>query len=112
MKSGALALFATGISVLPRFITEAAAGTQMLQAYKKNKTLVCIFQRGAMDGLMAVTPFADPALQLARPGLFMSPTPGEGGSFNLDDRFAMHPSLKSLFPYFNSKNLYYFNYII
>jgi uncharacterized protein (DUF1501 family) len=35
----------------------------------------------------------------------MSPTVGEGGSFNLDDRFAMHPSLKSLFPYFNSKNL-------
>jgi uncharacterized protein (DUF1501 family) len=73
--------------------------------YKKNKTLVCIFQRGAMDGLMAVTPFVDPALQLARPGLFMSPTAGEGGSFNLDDRFAMHPSLKSLFPYFNTKNL-------
>jgi uncharacterized protein (DUF1501 family) len=105
MKSGALALFATGISGLPRFITEAAAGTQMLPMYKKNKTLVCIFQRGAMDGLMAVTPFADPALQIARPGLFMSPTAGEGGSFNLDDRFAMHPSLKSLFPYFNSKNL-------
>ena len=105
MKSGALALFATGISGLPRFITEAAAGTQMLPMYKKNKTLVCIFQRGAMDGLMAVTPFADPALQLARPGLFMSPTAGEGGSFNLDDHFAMHPSLKSLFPYFNAKNL-------
>jgi uncharacterized protein (DUF1501 family) len=73
--------------------------------YKKNKTLVCIFQRGAMDGLMAVTPFADPALQLARPGLFMRPTAGEGGLFNLDDRYAMHPSLKSLFPYFNTKNL-------
>ena len=105
MKSGALALFATGISGLPRFITEAAAGTQMLPMYKKNKTLVCIFQRGAMDGLMAVTPFADPALQLARPGLFMRPTAGEGGLFNLDDRYAMHPSLKSLFPYFNTKNL-------
>ena len=25
--------------------------------------------------------------------------------FNLDDRYAMHPSLKSLFPYFNTKNL-------
>jgi uncharacterized protein (DUF1501 family) len=73
--------------------------------YKKNKTLVCIFQRGAMDGLMAVTPFADPALQLARPGLFMRPTAVAGGLFNLDDRYAMHPSLKSLFPYFNSKNL-------
>ena len=105
MKSGALALFATGISGLPRFITEAAAGTQMLPMYKKNKTLVCIFQRGAMDGLMAVTPFADPALQIARPGLFMRPTAGEGGLFNLDDRYAMHPSLKSLFPYFNAKNL-------
>jgi uncharacterized protein (DUF1501 family) len=77
----------------------------MLPMYKKNKTLVCIFQRGAMDGLMAVTPFADPALQLARPGLFMRPTAGEGGLFNLDDRYAMHPSLKSLFPYFNSKKL-------
>ena len=35
MKSGALALFATGMSGLPRFITEAAAGTQMLPMYKK-----------------------------------------------------------------------------
>jgi uncharacterized protein (DUF1501 family) len=44
----------------------------------KKKILVCIFQRGAMDGLMAVTPFADSYLRSLRPGLFMSPEQKEG----------------------------------
>lgn len=43
MKSGALALFATGMSGLPRFITEAAAGTQMLPMYKKIKPWFVFF---------------------------------------------------------------------
>ena len=69
LKSGALALFATSIGGVPSFIARAANSNKLLSPYKKNKVLVCIFQRGAMDGLMAVTPFTDQYLKAARPTL-------------------------------------------
>ena len=106
MKSGAVALFAAGFQGgIPGFLLRAAgapfAGTQS----GKKKILVCIFQRGAMDGLMAVTPFADPYLRSLRPGLFMSPAEKEGKIFDLDGQFGMHPALESLYPFFTEKRL-------
>jgi len=105
MKSGALALFATGFGGLPNFIASAASGQKILQPYKKNKVMVCIFQRGAMDGLMAVSPYADPNLKILRPGLYMSPLEKEGTLFNLDDHFGLHPSMAALQPYFGEKRM-------
>jgi uncharacterized protein (DUF1501 family) len=105
MKSGAMALFATGFGGLPNFIASAASGQKILQPYKKNKVMVCIFQRGAMDGLMAVSPFADPNLKILRPGLYMSPLEKEGGLFNLDDHFGLHPAMTSLQPFFAEKRM-------
>ncbi|MEY2903599.1 MAG: hypothetical protein RLY89_2705 [Bacteroidota bacterium] len=105
MKSGAMALFATGFGGLPNFIASAASGQKIIQPYKKNKVMVCIFQRGAMDGLMAVSPFADPNLKILRPGLYMSPLEKEGGLFNLDDHFGLHPAMASLQPYFAEKRM-------
>ncbi len=105
MKSGALALFATGFGGLPNFIAQAASGSKILQPYKKNKVMVCIFQRGAMDGLMAVSPYADPNLKILRPSLYMSPTEKEGSLINLDDHFGLHPAMASLQPYFTEKRM-------
>jgi len=105
MKSGALALFATGFGGLPNFIASAASGQKILQPYKKNKVMVCIFQRGAMDGLMAVSPYADPNLKILRPGLYMSPLEKEGTLFNLDDHFGLHPAMAALQPYFGEKRM-------
>jgi uncharacterized protein (DUF1501 family) len=105
MKSGALALFATGFGGLPNFIAAAASGSKILQPYKKNKVLVCIFQRGAMDGLMAVSPYADANLRTLRPSLYMSPLEKEGGLINLDDYFGLHPAMKSLEPFFVEKRM-------
>jgi uncharacterized protein (DUF1501 family) len=105
MKSGALALFATGFGGLPNFIAQAASGSKILQPYKKNKVLVCIFQRGAMDGLMAVSPYADANLKTLRPSLYMSPLEKEGGLINLDDYFGLHPAMKSLEPFFMEKRM-------
>ncbi|MFN5427384.1 MAG: hypothetical protein ACK5BO_05060, partial [Bacteroidota bacterium] len=79
IKSGTLALFAAGLQGgIPGFLMRAAATPTLSSSTGKKKTLVCIFQRGAMDGLMAVTPFTDPALKALRPGLFMSPAEKEG----------------------------------
>jgi len=78
MKNGAMTLFAAGIGGVPAFVSYAADAHKIIGPYKKNKILICIFQRGAMDGLMAVSPFADKNFKAARPNLFMSPAKTEG----------------------------------
>lgn len=100
VKSGAMALFATGMGGVPAFIAAAAEQKKTISAFRKTKTLVCIFQRGAMDGLMAVTPYTDPHLKLLRPDLYMSPAQTEGRLFDLDGKFGLHPALGSLHPFF------------
>ena len=100
MKSGAMALFAAGLGGVPGFIARAANSNKIIGPYKKTKTLVCIFQRGAMDGLMAVSPYTDPNLKILRPGLYMSPAQTEGKMIDLDGRFGLHPSLQSFAPFF------------
>ncbi len=105
MKSGAMALFAAGLGGVPTFIARAARNQQLWTPYKKQKVLVCIFQRGAMDGLMAVTPFTDAALKAARPTLFMSPAQTEGNAIDLDGKFSLHPAMAALAPYFAEKRM-------
>jgi uncharacterized protein (DUF1501 family) len=105
-SSGALALFAAGIGGVPTFIAKAAETRKFSRLYKKNKILVCIFQRGAMDGLMAVTPFTDQQLQKARPTLFMSAAKSANKPLiDLDGRFGLHPSMSAFEPLFRDKRL-------
>lgn len=105
MKSGALALFASGFGGLPSFIAQAANSNKIILPYKKNKTLVCIFQRGAMDGLMTVSPYADNNLKTLRPSLYMSPSEKEGGLIDLDGKFGLHPAMAALSGYFTDKQM-------
>ncbi len=106
LKSGALALFATGLGGVPTFIAKAASSRKLWMPYKKNKILICIFQRGAMDGLMAVTPFTDTYLQKARPTLFMQAAKSANKPLiDLDGRFGLHPSMSSFENLFKEKRL-------
>lgn len=106
LKNGALALFAAGLGGVPNFIAKAAQSKKLWAPYKKAKILVCIFQRGAMDGLMAVTPFGDTYLQKARPTLFLSAAQSANQPLlDLDGRFGLHPSLRSFEPFFKEKRL-------
>jgi uncharacterized protein (DUF1501 family) len=105
MKNGALAMFAAGLGGLPSFIAKAASTSKILMPYKRNKIMVCIFQRGAMDGLMAVSPFTDPNLKKLRPTLYMSPSANDGGLTDLDGKFGLHPSLSAFTPYFKENRL-------
>lgn len=107
LKSGGLAMLGVGLlGGIPSFVVEAAAGQKRTELYKKKKTLICIFQRGAMDGLMAVTPFTDPYLKAARPDLFMSAAKTEDiPLIDLDGRFGLHPAMKSFEPLFREKRL-------
>lgn len=94
-----------GIGGVPGFIMRVTAQPKIIAPYKKNKILICIFQRGAMDGLMAVTPFTDEHLKTARPNLFMSAAKGNQSLIDLDGRFGLHPSLRSFEELFKDKRL-------
>ena len=60
--------------------------------------LVCIFQRGGMDGLSAVVPFGDgahyydvrPTIAIAEPGR------SDQSAVDLDGQFGLHPALRPL----------------
>lgn len=108
MKSGGLALFGVGLmGGIPAFMAEAAASEKILGPYKRKRVLVCIFQRGAMDGLMAVTPFSDTYLQAARPNLSLPAV--AGGRMNalidLDGKWGLHPGMKAFEPLFREGRL-------
>src|SRR4051795_9974834 len=107
LKSGGLALFGIGLGGVPSFIARAADSNKIERLYKKKKVLVTIFQRGAMDGLMAVTPFIDEYLKAARPTLFMSAAKEQKTTplIDLDGRFGLHPGFKSFEQLYRDKRL-------
>lgn len=64
--------------------------------------LVVIVLRGALDGLAAICPYADPELRRLRPTLALHP---DDGAPDLDGRFALHPALAPLLPFWQRGEL-------
>jgi uncharacterized protein (DUF1501 family) len=93
LKAGGLTLFTLGAG--PQFLTRAA-----LAAQGRRKVLVTIFQRGAMDGLMAVTPLSED-LRVLRPRLAM----GAKELLDLGTDFGLHPAFEPLLPLWKEKRL-------
>ena len=93
VKQGALALMALGLP--PDFLLQPLlAGTQGLD---RKKTLICIFQRGAVDGLSMVIPFGERGYYDSRRNIaIQAPGSGEGSALDLDGFFGLHPALKPL----------------
>jgi uncharacterized protein (DUF1501 family) len=61
--------------------------------------LVLVMLRGAYDGLSALVPYADPDYYRRRPGIAIAAPDGTAQTaLKLDDRFALHPAMASLFP--------------
>lgn len=101
MKQGGLALLAMGIP--PEYLTRSLLA-QTAGAERK-KTVVFIFQRGAVDGLSMVVPFGDPAYYRVRRSIAI-PEPTRGtGSVDLDGRFALHPAMRPLGELFQKREL-------
>ena len=94
VKDGALALVTLGLS--PSFLRRATFAAE-LQAARKGKVLVCLFQRGAADGLSMIVPHGEAAYYAARPNIAI-PRPRSGSAesaIDLDGFFGLHPSLES-----------------
>jgi uncharacterized protein (DUF1501 family) len=99
-RNSGLALLALGVP--PEFITRSLlAGTR---GRERKKTLVCIFQRGAVDGLNMVVPFAEAAYYAQRRSIAL-PTPSASGEgvIDLDGFFGLHPSLGPLHALYTRK---------
>src|SRR5487761_1042290 len=96
LKNGGIAML--GMASLPSFLQRAVAAT----AAPNKKKMVVLFQRGAMDGLNVVVPFAEPNYYRIRPTIAI-PEPKNGGAeaaIDLNGFFGLHPSLQPLEPLF------------
>lgn len=73
---------------------------------RSTDTVIVIFQRGGMDGLQAVVPFADNDYYRLRPTIGI-PRPGTGtnAAVQLDERFALNPAAAALKPLFDAGRL-------
>ncbi len=107
LKNGAFALASIGVGPMfgPTFLRSTAFGETTSQ--KRKKTLICIFQRGAADGLNIVVPHGDPNLYTHRGGFAVArPSKSDAQSaLDLDGFFGLHPALASFLPIFKDGHL-------
>lgn len=109
LKSGALALASVGFipGAGPSFLRASAFAAEPDRAHAGTggrKILVCVFLRGAMDGLSVVVPHGDPSYyslrQVSAGGIALART-GPGSVIDLDGHFGLHPALAPLKPIFD-----------
>jgi uncharacterized protein (DUF1501 family) len=100
MKAGGLALISLGAD--PIFLDRAAYALQSAGPLTSGqKTLVCLFQRGAVDGLSMIVPSGDPWYWQERQRIAL---PKEE-LIPLDAMFALHPRLAPLKPLWDQHSL-------
>src|SRR6476660_7081186 len=93
LKSGSIALASVGMSLsAPSFLERIVLGNTPPTG--KRKTLIAIFQRGAVDGLNVVVPFGESNYSELRPSIAI-PKSGTDSVISLDGFFGLHPSLSA-----------------
>ncbi|HET9478311.1 MAG TPA: DUF1501 domain-containing protein [Pyrinomonadaceae bacterium] len=106
LKSGSIALASVGMSLAaPAFLQRAIMAHNATGG--RRKTLIAIFQRGAVDGLNMIVPFGESSYYDARPTIAI-PKPDSANAeaaISLDGFFGLHPSMSSLKPLWDSKRL-------
>jgi uncharacterized protein (DUF1501 family) len=98
LKNGSLALVSLGFA--PAFISRTVQAAQARQ-----KVLIAIFQRGAVDGLNMIVPFGEKAYYQARPSIAIPMPNVNDGAIDLDGFFGLHPRMASLAPLFQRGEL-------
>lgn len=109
ITSSGVALASFGLmNATPSFLQRAvlAQGQNSITGGRR-KTLIAIFQRGAVDGLNMVVPYGERAYYDLRPAIAI-PKPASGNAesaINLDGFFGLHPSMSSFKPLWETKRL-------
>lgn len=90
-----------GVGAAPMWLARAADG-----AGARKKVLVAVFQRGAVDGLNVVVPFAEKSYYSLRPTIGIpAPKVGAESAIDLDGFFGLHPALAPLKPIYDANKL-------
>src|SRR5262249_51831773 len=98
LKSGAMAMVTMGFA--PSFLARTAASTSPRQ-----KLLIAIFQRGAVDGLNMVAPFGGADYYPARPSTAIAKPGGADSAIDLDGFFGLHPRMSAFKPLWDRREL-------
>jgi uncharacterized protein (DUF1501 family) len=99
LKNGGLALVSLGFA--PAFLARTVAA-----ANRRQRVLITIFQRGAVDGLNMIVPFGEPEYYAARPTLAIArPGASADSAIDLDGFFGLHPRLAPLEPLFDARQM-------
>jgi uncharacterized protein (DUF1501 family) len=109
IRSGGVTLASFGlVNVTPSFLQRAVLGQVRERIIgASRKTLIAIFQRGAVDGLNMVVPHGEQAYYDLRPSIAI-PKPASANTesaVNLDGYFGLHPSLAPFKSLWDSKRL-------
>jgi uncharacterized protein (DUF1501 family) len=102
LKTSGIAAASFGLmSVAPNFLHQFANAQTLTNKNGKKKTLIVIFQRGAVDGLNMVVPHGESNYYNLRPNISIP----KNLTVNLDGFFGLHPSLKPFEQFWKSKQL-------
>ncbi len=100
VRAGSLGLFSLGLD--PLFLARAAYAIPTRSLGRtKGPILVCLFQRGAVDGLSMIVPYGDAAYYRERPRIAIPRT----DVIDLDGHFGLHPALATLKPLWDNGSL-------
>ena len=99
VRAGSLALVSLGLD--PLFLERAAYAAPRKANGRKGPVLVCLFQRGAVDGLSMVVPHGESAYYRERPRIAIP----RDKVVNLDGHFGLHPALAPLKPFWDNHSL-------
>lgn len=112
LKRGGIALAALGASSLcgPDCLRQLvfADAARPASASGGRKVLICVFQRGAADGLSMVVPHGDPAYYAHRTDIAIqrpARAAGAGGAIDLDGFFGLHPAMDAFMPLYKAGHL-------
>ena len=100
LKDGAMALVSLGFA--PTFLARTVEGLGV----QRQKILITIFQRGAVDGLNMIIPFGEPDYYASRPSLAIAkPGSDDNTAVDLNGFFGMHPRMRPLKPLWESGHM-------
>lgn len=106
LKASGIGLASFGLmSVAPEFLHQFAQASTLTDGSVKKKTLIVIFQRGAVDGLNMVVPFGESEYYNLRRNIAIPKPNQTDGAINLDGFFGLHPLTTDFEPLWKNKQM-------
>lgn len=106
LKAGGIGLAGFGLmAAAPDIFRQFTNAASLTDTKGKRKTLITIFQRGAVDGLNMVVPFGEPEYYDLRKNIAIPKPNHSEGALDLDGYFGLHPAMGSLMSLWKEQRL-------